>query len=126
MPDYAAKARALRRKAADPVTTPGERESLLAKARELEAKYPDAKGGYFSFTIQDTTITSRDGRPSGGYTPSDAFWTEYMERLVRNQWQWNSEYYNRDGSPVVPDEDAMYEEAYKYDGTDYEQEHDDG
>ncbi len=121
MPDYAQKARALRAKAADPVVTESERNSLLAKARELEAKY----GNRSSPFTNHTTVTSRDGRPSGGYQPSDQYWVDYMEGLVRNQWRWNSEYYDRGGNPVHEDEDSMYEEAYKYEEADYEKENDD-
>lgn len=72
--DYANKARALRAKAADKAVSSAERDSLLAKARELEAKYGSVT---VDSTITDeTTITGRDGR---GYPSTWDYhaWTFY-------------------------------------------------
>lgn len=80
MPDYHSKIRALRAKAADPVVTPEERTSLLAKAKELEKKY--GKVTEFSPRIDDTVITSRDGRWSP-WAPAADFWQQ-VQWGVRN------------------------------------------
>ena len=132
MPDYAAKARALRAKAADRAVTQQEREALLAKADELEKKH--GTGGYFNFTVHapdDTTVTDRTGRtgqwyrpPSPGFRPAadSEFWTDYMANLLRQQHMWNRTW-NSEEEDIVEetyawqpeddeDEDAYYREAY--------------
>lgn len=136
MPDYLRLARELRAKAnyvpppASGLTAvgPEEKAALLAKAREFEAKHAEAVTQYSRFT-DDTTVTSRDGRPPYGTRDWDE-WFEVMknirkaqaeriaEDLQRNQWRWNSEYYDQDGKPKPqrsPDYDDIMEETYKYD-----------
>lgn len=118
--DYRETVRALRAKAHDPVTPEPEREACLAKASELEAKY----GNVTSRVTDDTIIINR----SGGYNPfarkpgwrqpdySDEYWNRYLADLLNRQWMWNREYYDQDGNPVTkPDVDNIYEDDYKYD-----------
>jgi hypothetical protein len=126
VPDYLAKARALRAKAADPAVPAAERRALLDKATELESKYRNPSS---SFTF-DTIITGRDGIPPWSSGPAWDAWAEAIrnarktqaekiaEDLRNNQWRWNSEYYDRFGNPkpyVDPDLDDVYEEDYRYD-----------
>lgn len=133
MPDYLAKARALRAKAADPVVPPAESAALLEKARELEAKY---RNGSSPFT-NDTTVTGRDGFTFFGVPPFGSpewdKWAEAIRKerqaqaqrvaddLLRNQWRWNTEYYDQFGRPRPqrsPDHDDIMEETYKFDPED--------
>lgn len=118
MPDYAQKARALRAKAADPVVPEAERQALLEKAAELEAKYSKPNS---PFTDQ-TTVTSRDGFGKSAYD----LWVEAQNRiryeqarkvaedLLKNQWIWNSEYYDRNGKPHANEADTDNVEDYGY------------
>lgn len=117
MPDYLRKARALRAKAADPVVPAPEAKALLEKAAELEAKYRNSNSPF----TDETTVTSRDGRPSYG-SPLYEAWVDAMnirrqaqaqkiaEDLLENQWMWNTEYYDKDGKPrpTEADEDEDY------------------
>lgn len=141
MPDYLRLARELRAKA-NYVPPPGssltavgpeEKAALLAKARELEDKHKLSS----PFT-DDTTVTSRDGFTFYGTSPYPypygspewEAWAEGIrkerqaqaqkiaEDLAKNQWKWNSEYYDRFGNPKPQrgdDYDDIMEETYKYD-----------
>jgi hypothetical protein len=127
MPDYLAKARQLRVKAADPAVPKPEREALEKKARELETKYGKVN---FPFT-DDTTVTDRSGGAEGDLFTNGAwiyypkpdpmnratatYWAEYLQKLAENQWQWNTEYYDKDGNPRVQEEEDIVEEEYRYD-----------
>lgn len=128
MPDYAAKARALRAKAADPVVPDVERRALLEKARELEAKYGNANSPF----TNDTTVLGRDGRPPYG-SPGWYTWVEVQrmyrqqqatqtaEDLAREQWRWNTEYYDIHGNPrrnEADTDDDYLEETYAWEDED--------
>ena len=113
--DYLAVARQLRVKAADPAVSGEERRALLDKAAELEAKYRNSS----SATTDQTTVTATDGRQGRTVTINlnhSPFWAETLRHLKENQWRWNSEYYDEDGTPRTsgPDLDDVYEEEYKY------------
>jgi hypothetical protein len=127
VPDYARTARLLRAKAADPVVPDAERQALLEKAQDLETRYSNGKPS----TINDTTVTSHDGR---SYRPEPQSWysqhrysQQVLFDLLKNQWQWNTEYYDRNGTPkpAGPTADDLYEETYKYADNDPEDEDED-
>jgi hypothetical protein len=125
------RARKLRAKAADlNATTPAEREMLLEKARELEAKHrklnPPPTDNTTTFTGDSFWL---HGAPPPKYSSTE--WNEAADTLndarmkraakiaqdlLDNQWRWNTEYYDKDGNPVQarPDVDDIYEEDYKY------------
>lgn len=122
--DYLETARKLRAKAADPVVPDTERQALLERATDLEARYSKPK----SPSTDDTTVTDSgfNIRWAPGTKPptSRPFYptTDYREvlrRLAKNQWMWNTQYYDRYGNPRRPQEDIV-EEDYRYESTDYE------
>jgi hypothetical protein len=106
--NYSDTIRALRTKAADRAIGPAEARVLRAKADELEAKYGNAS----SPPTDNTTVT--------GPTPDEAW--EELNRLFKNQWQWNDKYYDRHGNSryTEADQDDLYEETYKYEEHDYD------
>jgi Protein of unknown function (DUF2786) len=121
MPDWPNIIRALRAQAADPGIGEAERAAFTEKADKLEAKY----GNSSSPSTDDTTVTGRDGRwvrqPAGFRPTADQeYWDEYMRNIVKNQYQWNTKYYDKDGNPKPgyggPDVDDLYEDEFKYDG----------
>lgn len=115
--------RGLRAKAADPVLTAEEAKLYSDKAKELETKYCTST----SPVTDDTTVTNRGTTwqtyddfmaafyGERGYyaaymsSPQTAeylntedktstIW-EILRNLQRRQYQWNTEYYDRDGTP---------------------------
>jgi hypothetical protein len=135
--DYLRTARLLRAKAADPVVPETERRALLDRAEKLEAKYRKPNS-----PPTDNTATST-GPPTGPFSynstfvywdfpgpdgktppPTDEDLRKYwvvLQDLLKNQWMWNTEYYDKDGNPrPQPDVDDIYEEDYKYDEDDDE------
>jgi hypothetical protein len=89
MPDYHAKIKALRAKAADPTVTPEESKILTEKAAELEKKY------------------GKVSSPSGDYTvvTGTRYYTDMGDvlDLLRRQYQWNR----------PPAEEDIVEEKYR-------------
>jgi hypothetical protein len=118
MPDYYAMYDKLLERAAHPKTPLAEAAACRAKATEIMEKH--LQNSNRSFTVYDTKITSRDGRPWQAAAPgavnfaTNDYWAEYMARLAANQWQWNTEYYDKEGKPR-PQEEDIVEEEYRYD-----------
>lgn len=115
------RARKLRAKAADPAVPPAEAKTLREKAAELEAKERKLN----SPPTDNTSATGFGNHPEYGTTP----WEEWAKTfndarlrkaqqvaqdLLKNQWRWNSEYYDENGKPYGPDVDDIMEEDYKY------------
>jgi hypothetical protein len=139
--DLLEKAEKLRAKANDRAVSGPERDSLLAKAEELEAKYWEdhEKPGAFTFTVPPYVAGARTdvyGNPVKPKTEMSeeekhAYWAEQArQRRWADEDLWDEEgdlefsvYVNRNGatgrygrSYSVGDADSLYEERWKYDG----------
>lgn len=128
----------LMERAGHPKTPPAEAAACREKARKIMEKHlqPSYRSSNSPFT-DDTIVTGRDGYPAYGSPAWDA-WVKTMraqrqaasarvaEDLLKNQWRWNSEYYDRNGNPrpTQADTDEDYvEDTYAYDPEDNEGEY---
>jgi hypothetical protein len=115
--------RALRELAEHPNTP--EHEAALARDRlkAMEAKY----GNSNSRSTDNTTTTNRSGQPGFRYRYGSPDWNAWAdeynaqrrktaeqiaEELLRNQWIWNSEYYDMNGNPRPTEADNTNEDEF--------------
>jgi hypothetical protein len=98
MPDYADVARKLRAKAADPAVSGPERDALLAKATELDTKYPAVTVQSFFYApgdmwmnFNDTTVTSRSGQTTTYRNGKTEWRARYYDEadLIEDGWAYD-------------------------------------
>ena len=131
--DYLDIARKLRVLAADRATPDEQRPALLKRAAELEEKYapkpnPTSPPTYDTIITNGIRITWAPGARPNTFTtdhrtpwPDGKLFDSILDELVKNQWMWNTEYYDRYGNPKPqtpkPEEDIV-EEKWQYTGYD--------